>query len=228
VNEGFYPNSLVNIYPKFDQATVFTNMWGKATENAIKESYPNLTAFVNEDTNRKNVEVALETEPDFAMHWDHGGKDCLGGWNKELIIDTKNVNLLADMHFYTFSCMSASRLGPAAIKAGCYSYVGFKFPAFCYAPAESFQRKAAIYYPVHLTKELEALNLEYPDPEQEIEVVKKVFGEHKKENYRQAIYAMVTIMGGILMILNTLHLTLLTGTYEPEEEEELELTGAYN
>jgi hypothetical protein len=218
MNEEFYPHSLVNIYPNFDEATLFTSMWGEAAEGKIKESYPNLVAFQGKETVRKNVELALQAEPDMLFHWDHGGNDCLGGWQKDIILDVENANLMSGMHIYTFSCLSASKLGPKAINEGAYSYVGFRWPAMCYALAEPFQRKAAIYYPVQLTKELEELRLEIPDPEQEIAVVKKVFAQHKRENYKYSLQAIVTLMGAIVMFYNTLHLTLCL-----PNEEDLEL-----
>ena len=216
-----YPYNLVEVYPKFDQPTISTNIWGRATHRAIKSYYENIVSLDGRNATRNNVEDALDSSTDIYLHWDHGGKDVQGGFNKEHVLDMNNVNLLESMHCYSYSCLSAAKLGPAAVKkAGAYSYVGYRLPAFVYPLADPFYRRQAMYYPVELTKRLEKLDLVYPNPEQEIEIVKKTFRDSKEYGFKMAFFALVTLYGAIFLAYNMLHYTLCLPP-ELEEKEEI-------
>ena len=153
-----YPNAATMVYPRCDQATLFTNYFGKETRKAIENFYEEITALKGRDAVRTNVEDALDLSTDCFFHFDHGGKDKIGGFRKEIILDLDNLHELEGIHVYSWSCLSASKLGPKSVKeAGCFSYVGFKMPAMVFPLAAYFQMKQAIYYPLHLTKELEEL-----------------------------------------------------------------------
>jgi len=215
-----YPYNLVEVYPKFDQPTVSTHAWGRATHKAIESYYENIATFDGRNATRNNLEDALDLSTDIYLHWDHGGRDTQGGYDKEHILDLDNVNLLEGMHCYSYSCLSASKLGPTAVKkAGAYSYVGYRLPAFVCPLANPFYKRQAMYYPVELTKRLENLNLVYPDPEQEIEIAKKTFRDSKEYGYKMAFLALITIYGAIFLSYNMLHYTLCLPPELKEEEE---------
>jgi hypothetical protein len=219
---NIYPGSAVLVYPRFDQATIYTNYFGKKAYAAIGGYYEDIKALKGKDATRANTEDSLHMATDCLFHFDHGGVDKLGGYNKEVILDLDNIDELEGMHVYSYSCLSASKLGPRAVRNGCFSYVGFRLPAMVYPLAAPFMKNQAVYYPVHLTKELEELNLEYPDLGQELPVVKRVFRESKREGFRQALYAIVTLYGAVILFYNMLHYSLcLPEAVEEAPEEDL-------
>jgi hypothetical protein len=212
------------IYPRFDQATIYTNYFGNEARKAIQSYYEEVEILDGVNATRANTEDALSMATDCLFHFDHGGEDKIGGYNKEIILDLDNIDELEEMHVYSYSCLSASKLGPRAVRNGCFSYVGFRLPAMIYPPAASFMKNQAVYYPVHLTKELEELGLEYPDFEQELPIVKRVFKESRMEGFRQALYAIITLYGAIILCYNMLHYSLcLPSAVEESIEEEGEM-----
>jgi hypothetical protein len=223
---SIYPNTALVVCPGFDEASMMTKYFGKETKKAIESYYEEVKVLDGKNATRENTEDSLDESTDFYMHFDHGNQTTQGGWEKAHIIDMDNVQELADMHVYSYSCLSASKLGPAAVRNGCFSYVGFKLPAMVYPLAAVFMKNQAIYYPIHLTRELEALNLTYPDLEQELPIVRRVFRESKREGFRQALYAITTLYGAIILFYNMLHYSLcLPPAIEGDaEKEELVLT----
>ncbi len=63
-------------------------------------------------------------DPIFYANFGHGDKECIVSTDN-CLVDTLNMSLLKDRVVYAFSCLTASGLGPKAIKAGCKTYVGW-------------------------------------------------------------------------------------------------------
>lgn len=95
-----------------------------------------------DDAVRSKVEDALtKYDPIFFFHASHGGFNLLTEQNESIMIccppdppsppytdvcPNPNPDVLSDRVVYTLSCLSAGQLGPAAIKAGGISYIGYK------------------------------------------------------------------------------------------------------
>jgi len=59
----------------------------------------------------------------------HGLADCLATVNGKFV-STNNCELFENSLFYSTSCLSARKLGPQLIRAGCISFIGYKSSIF--------------------------------------------------------------------------------------------------
>jgi hypothetical protein len=121
-------------------------------EKALAQGWE-VTELECDDTNRINVENKIQNvDPDFIIHYDHGGHDKLFGqaYPNEAILECtgakSNVNLLSSAVVSTVSCSSALTLGPAAVAKNTRNkkaYLGYNVPIYCeYEYKEYFTRAA--------------------------------------------------------------------------------------
>lgn len=126
-------------------------------ERKAHDQHWEVTSLLEEDANRTIVERKIgEVNPDFIIHYGHGGFDKLFGQIypqvdlKDPILECtsseRNVDLLSSAVVSTVSCSSALALGPAAVAANTRSikaYLGYNVPIYCeYEYSDYFKRAA--------------------------------------------------------------------------------------
>jgi len=81
-------------------------------------------APINTCTRAMFESAITPNDPIFYANFGHGDVDCIVSTD-DCLVDLLNVGLLKDRVAYVFSCYTAQKLGPAAIRAGCKTYVGW-------------------------------------------------------------------------------------------------------
>jgi len=115
-----------------DGFTAFTSLAAGLVRVRAQQKGWNLIDLNGNNASRVNVEDALKNKPvDFIIHYDHGNSFTIYGQNsnsKDPIIDISNVALLKGKATSTFSCETATGIGPLAISAGAKAYLGYSGP----------------------------------------------------------------------------------------------------
>jgi hypothetical protein len=142
---------LLLIRPKHDEFTRrFSYPASDLKDKAVREGWQ-VKELEIDDTNRDNVENnIIDEDPDFIIHYGHGGFDKLCGHEKEAVLECtgeqSNVGLLSSAVVSTVSCSSALTLGPAAFRASTRNksaYLGYNMPFGCYYEYFNFFKRAA-------------------------------------------------------------------------------------
>ena len=117
---------IVYTRPLYDFATWYTYDWSKeAVDHSVQMGLAVVDLSVELAT-RKNIETVLtELDPIFYSHSGHGNEVTIFGNHNEPMIDKQNCHILKDCSASILACKTASQLGPAAIEAGCRSYMGY-------------------------------------------------------------------------------------------------------
>lgn len=156
MTNGQPQKKLLLIRPKIPNDAFTTNFSHPASDlgdKARAEGWQ-VTELEGNATTPNNVKDRIQNEdPDFIIHYDHGGIDKLYGQEngvKKPILECSgadpNVNLLSSAVVSTVSCSSALILGPAAVAANerdKKAYLGYDMPFGCeYAYWQYFARAA--------------------------------------------------------------------------------------
>lgn len=112
--------------PEVDRLTYYLSVWTKNTLKDLKTNSNEYFSLKREKVTRKNFEKFLNKRSiDLVLLCGHGSPNAING-NEDVILDTKNDNLLKGKTVHALSCQSANELGPDAVKKGANSYIGYK------------------------------------------------------------------------------------------------------
>ena len=112
--------------PEVDPLTYCLSVWTDDMLEKTKSKTNQYYRLKREKVNRKEFESYLEKRSiDLVLICGHGASDAIAG-DKEIILDTKNDNLLKGKLVHALSCQSAKQLGPDAMKKGAKGYIGYK------------------------------------------------------------------------------------------------------
>lgn len=112
--------------PENDNITFYLRVWTDDILKKCKNVKNKYFRLKREKVSRKNVENMLKKRGvDLVLFCGHGESDKIYGRENEVIVDATNVGLLKDKNVYSFSCMSAKKLGKVATKYGAKSYIGY-------------------------------------------------------------------------------------------------------
>lgn len=112
--------------PEVDTLTCYLSAW---TDFLLKECKIKANKYYRlrrEKVTRKKFESLLTKRAvDLVLLCGHGDSDVVFG-NDEVILDTKNDNVLGGKTVHALSCQSAKELGRDAVEKGAKAYVGYK------------------------------------------------------------------------------------------------------
>jgi len=73
------------------------------------------------------ISIIKKQKPKFIFFNGHGSPNLICGQNNEIIISSKNPEILSESITYSLSCSSALNLGRMAVERGAISFIGYKF-----------------------------------------------------------------------------------------------------
>ena len=119
--------SLLVTRPNHDDTTRYISAWAKIIVDTAKDAGNKVLDLDGDRASAKEVKSMLEKRSPKAIFFNgHGSDICVTGQNNEVLIEAgKNDYLLKDKIIYALSCRSAQVLGPASIKKGTSSYIGY-------------------------------------------------------------------------------------------------------
>jgi len=119
-------NKLITVAPVFDEVTKITFQEKERVKLYAEEYGIDVFDYSEGLATRCLVEEILREYPTaMFFHADHGNTDKLYGVNASVIVDLKNVGLLATRECYMDNCSSAKTLGVEAFKHGCPMFWGY-------------------------------------------------------------------------------------------------------
>ncbi len=112
--------------PEVDLLTYYLSVWTKRMLDESRIKSNKYYWLRREKVTRKKLESILKKRSvDLVLLCGHGASDAVTG-NEEMILDTKNDDLLNGKVTHALSCQSADKLGPDAVKKGAKAYIGYK------------------------------------------------------------------------------------------------------
>jgi hypothetical protein len=113
--------------PEHDDTTHYLSHWAQIPIDLAKRKGIQVIDCRREKANADNVSSILsKREPSLVFLNGHGGDASVTGHKmEELVIKGKNEQLLNGKIVYALSCNSAKELGPASIKSGTKTYIGY-------------------------------------------------------------------------------------------------------
>jgi len=114
--------------PNHDITTSYLHDFSKETVKTAKATMDiHVTNLEGSNANRKKLEKALTKEnPGLIFLNGHGDRRRVAGYQDEIILDGKNVELTKEKIVYALSCDSLEDLGQTAVEKGAKAYVGYK------------------------------------------------------------------------------------------------------
>lgn len=118
---------LIITRPEHDDTTYYLSNWSKKELEKADSKGIKVLDLHKQRANRKEVtSMILKQKPDLIIFNGHGDYNIVAGNKNEFIIILgENENLLKGSITYSISCKSAKILGPASIKIGARSYIGY-------------------------------------------------------------------------------------------------------
>ncbi len=113
--------------PRHDVTTHYLFYWAKELiELAVKKGIQVLDLRKERANKKEFTSMVSKKQPCFIFFNGHGGANCIGGHNDEILVEGgKNERLLKSKIIYALSCGSGKELGPKSIKLGTMSYIGY-------------------------------------------------------------------------------------------------------
>lgn len=114
--------------PNHDYPTTYLYHWSKfVIEEALNKGIKVLV-LDGVKANKSNFNSYINKhEPQLLFLNGHGAKDCVGGYNDEILVDTNNCEvLLKGKILYVRSCEAGAELGPTCVNRGAIAFIGYK------------------------------------------------------------------------------------------------------
>lgn len=113
--------------PDHDITTRYLKIWSKQIIKIADEKNIQVLDLDSVKANKKELESRIEKiNPHLIIFNGHGSDDCITGYENRILVQTgDNEKLLKSKIIYAVSCNSALKLGPASIKSGAESYIGY-------------------------------------------------------------------------------------------------------
>jgi len=115
------------IRPKHDDTTHYLFNWSKNPIGLAKKKGIQVLDLKKSRANKKEfTSIVAKKQPFFIFFNGHGGSDCIGGQNNEVLVKVgENEQVLKSKIIYALSCKSAKKLGPKSINIGTVAYLGY-------------------------------------------------------------------------------------------------------
>ena len=117
---------IVNVAPKFDEATEYSYLWNEDLIALFGAS--NLKKNLVKEDARRSIVRNYFPKYDTLIFYDHGSENGLWGGPEALdpvmIFDTSDTPNFKDTRIYTMACLSSKKFGLEAYKHGCKEYWG--------------------------------------------------------------------------------------------------------
>ena len=127
-------STLLFVNPVFEQATQIISKWEDDAISHVKGGSSDYTNLKGANATKAEVTEALDETSITTVFWyDHGDRGILYCQDGEQGITADNVQLLENRIVSAVACLSASGLGPMAVRKGCLTYIGYKEPFGFYA-----------------------------------------------------------------------------------------------
>jgi hypothetical protein len=116
--------------PEYDDITDYCSKWSSEIVKTAEQLSFEIKPLKGSDANRKNFEGRVATlNPRFMVLNGHGNSKAVTGHENETILScdesVHNEALSKGRILYARACGCGSELGPACIRAGCNSFVGY-------------------------------------------------------------------------------------------------------
>lgn len=111
--------------PEVDNITRYLHVWSKKLIKTFENKHSFIHLEGEHATQSHFCGLLRKNYPTLVLINGHGNSAFITGHNREKLLDIKNVSLLKDKNVHALSCKTAQKLGPAAIKAGAKSYIGY-------------------------------------------------------------------------------------------------------
>lgn len=120
-------STLLLTRPDHDRGTKYLYHWSKyVIETAASKGLKVLDLERKKATRVFFNSYIKKNNPRLIFLNGHGGKDCVCGYDNEIILDKKNCkDLLKEKILYVRSCEAGSFLGPLTIQEGATAFVGY-------------------------------------------------------------------------------------------------------
>lgn len=107
------------------KATIATNAWAEDVVQTMRAGGLRVVDLGSQFTRSQLEEALMCPQVDTYIHYGHGLKESMLGYDLEPIIDEDNAHLLANKVIVSINCESARDLGFDAIEAGAKAYLGY-------------------------------------------------------------------------------------------------------
>ncbi len=120
--------SILVTRPKHDYTTRYISAWAEKTITSLAGKFFAVFELTHEKVTKKNFESMItKHSPELVYVNGHGNSDVVRGHDNEPLVQAGiNEEVLKDTITYSLSCQSAQVLGPAAVKSGARTYIGYK------------------------------------------------------------------------------------------------------
>lgn len=118
---------LVITRPNYEKTTYYLFHWNKKILQEARGKKVKVLDLAEDRANKKELESVLsKMKPQLVILNGHGSSDFITGQNQEILIKVgENEELLQGSIVYALSCKTSQVLGPASVKKGCKSYIGY-------------------------------------------------------------------------------------------------------
>lgn len=113
--------------PNYEKTTYYLFHWNKEILQEAKNKEIKIIDLSESRANRKEFQsVIAKMNPQLVILNGHGSSDQITGQNGEVLIKVgDNEGVLKGKIVYALSCKTSQALGPASVKKGCISYIGY-------------------------------------------------------------------------------------------------------
>ena len=114
--------------PRYDDTTAYLSEWSKEVTDDCKSRGIKILEVENENVDKITVENFIKSQnPTFLVFNGHGDPETIyGQHNKPLLsVEDLDKDVVSEKIIHSFSCSSASILGPECINAGCKTFIGY-------------------------------------------------------------------------------------------------------
>lgn len=113
--------------PDHDLTTRYLFFWSEQIIAQAEKSKRKIIDLKGKRANKKEfVSVIKRQKSSFVVMNGHGDSESIRGYDDEVLIQAgDNEEVLAGMIVFARSCSSAKKLGPASIKSGTKSFIGY-------------------------------------------------------------------------------------------------------
>lgn len=113
--------------PDHDEVTRYLSRWSEKIIDFAKTKGAAVVDLPHRRANRKEFASVIEKKkPDLVILNGHGNDSQVAGYDDEVILDLKNLDLLNLKIVYARSCQSAKILGGVSVSRGAKAYLGYK------------------------------------------------------------------------------------------------------
>lgn len=137
------PQAIVITRPFYDDTTSYLHRWNLDVVKQAKINSNSVADLKDKRANRKELEsVIKKLKPEVIILNGHGTPESILGQDGEILLKVgENEYILKESNVFSLSCSSAKILGPASIKAGAKTYIGYK-EDFIFAYTNGYSTRA--------------------------------------------------------------------------------------